>query len=238
MSHHVPMKNKAAVSSPDLPVITEPPKAAARRVARTRGRPTREEGEVLRKSILDAALQVFIARGLKAASMEGIAREAGVAKITLYRHYETKEQLFVEVARRAQLSVRARLGTVANDDVPLETALRAIITKLYDGYTHPDYLAVMRMVIAEAGRFPKLGRAMLEDSQHISEPLVAYLQALKDKGLVDIDSPYDAAVQISGMASGAGRYVLLTPSRHPASRKRWVESLVSLFVKAWRMPKP
>ncbi|WP_295681717.1 TetR/AcrR family transcriptional regulator [uncultured Nevskia sp.] len=232
------MKNKAAVSSPDLPVITEPPKAAARRVARTRGRPTREEGEVLRKSILDAALQVFIARGLKAASMEGIAREAGVAKITLYRHYETKEQLFVEVARRAQLSVRARLGTVANDDVPLETALRAIITKLYDGYTHPDYLAVMRMVIAEAGRFPKLGRAMLEDSQHISEPLVAYLQALKDKGLVDIDSPYDAAVQISGMASGAGRYVLLTPSRHPASRKRWVESLVSLFVKAWRMPKP
>lgn len=170
--------------------------------------------------------------------MEGIAREAGVAKITLYRHYETKEQLFVEVARRAQLSVRARLGTMADADVPLETALRAIITKLYDGYTHPDYLAVMRMVIAEAGRFPKLGRAMLEDAQHISEPLVAYLQALKDKGLVDIDSPYDAAVQISGMASGAGRYLLLTPSRHPASRKRWVESLVSLFVKAWRMPKP
>ncbi|WP_293397238.1 TetR/AcrR family transcriptional regulator [Nevskia sp.] len=232
------MNNKAAVSSPDPSVIAEPPKVAPRPVVRSRGRPTREEGEALRKSILDAALQVFIVRGLKAASMEGIAREAGVAKITLYRHYETKEQLFVEVARRAQLSVRARLGTVANDDVPLETALRAIITKLYDGYTHPDYLAVMRMVIAEAGRFPKLGRAMLEDSQHISEPLVAYLQALKDKGQVDLDSPYDAAVQISGMASGAGRYVLLTPSRHPASRKRWVESLVSLFVKAWRIPKP
>lgn len=228
------MNKQAAVGSPDLPVVPEPPKAAAR----TRGRPTREEGEALRKSILDAALQVFIARGLKAASMEGIAREAGVAKITLYRHYETKEQLFVEVARRAQLSVRARLGTMADADVPLETALRAIITKLYDGYTHPDYLAVMRMVIAEAGRFPKLGRAMLEDSQHISEPLVAYLQALKDKGQVDIDSPYDAAVQISGMASGAGRYLLLTPSRHPASRKRWVESLVGLFLKAWRTPKP
>ncbi|WP_051144304.1 TetR/AcrR family transcriptional regulator [Nevskia ramosa] len=226
--------NQTMITPPDpLSAAAEPP----RPVARTRGRPTREEGEALRQSILDAALQLFIARGLKAASMEGIAREAGVAKITLYRHYETKEQLFVEVARRAQLSVRARLGTMADADVPLETALRAIITKLYDGYTHPDYLAVMRMVIAEAGRFPKLGRAMLEDAQHISEPLVAYLQALKDKGLVDIDSPYDAAVQISGMASGAGRYLLLTPSRHPASRKRWVESLVSLFVKAWRMPK-
>lgn len=225
------MKNKAAVSSPDLSVIVEPSKP----VARPRGRPTREEGEALRKSILDAALQVFIASGLKAASMEGIAREAGVAKITLYRHYETKEQLFVEVARRAQLSVRGRLGTMADVEVPLETALREIISKLYDGYTHPDYIAVMRMVISEAGRFPKLGRAMLEDAEQISEPLVAYLQKLKDRGLVDIESPFDASVQISGMASGAGRFVLLTPSRRPASRKRWIESLVTLFMQAWRV---
>ncbi|WP_293373228.1 TetR/AcrR family transcriptional regulator [Nevskia sp.] len=210
------------------PIVAKP--------ARTRGRPTREEGEALRKNILDAALAVFIARGFEAASMEGIARGAKVAKITLYRHYETKEQLFVEVARRAQLSVRERLGTIADADVALETALRQIISKLYDGYTHPDYLAVMRMVIAEAGRFPKLGRAMLDDAAHISEPLVDYLQRLKDAGQIDIDSPYDAAAQISGLASGAGRYVLLTPGRHPASRKRWVESLVTLFMRAWRKP--
>lgn len=201
---------------------------------RTRGRPTREEGEALRKAILDAALSVFIARGFEAASMAGIARAAGVAKITLYRHYESKEQLFVEVARRAQLGVRERLGTVADAGVPLEAALRQIISKLYDGYTHPEYLAVMRMVIAEAGRFPKLGRAMLDDSAQVSAPLVAYLQRLKDAGQVDLDSPYDAAAQISGLASGAGRYVLLTPGRHPASRRRWVESLVTLFTRAWR----
>jgi len=63
---------------------------------------------------------------------------------------------------------------------------------------------------------------------------VAYLQALKDAGQLDIDSPYDAAVQISGLASGAGRYLLLTPGRHPVSRKRSVESLVTLFTRAWR----
>lgn len=219
-------------------MTASPPPTAANAVAkpprRARGRPTREEGEALRKSILDAALAVFIARGFEAASMEGIARAAKVAKITLYRHYETKDQLFVEVARRAQLSVRERLGTVAEPGMPLEAALHQIITKLYDGYTHPDYLAVMRMVIAEAGRFPKLGRAMLDDSAHISAPLVDYLQALKDAGQIDIDSPYDAALQISGLASGAGRYVLLTPGRHPVSRRRSVESLVTLFTRAWR----
>ncbi len=189
---------------------------------------------MLRTGLLDAALQVFIARGFEAASIEGIAKVAGVAKVTVYRHYASKDELFVEVARRAQLSVRARLGTVADAGLPLEAALRAIISRLVEGYTHPDYLAVMRMVIAEAGRFPALGRAMLDDSAQISEPLVAYLQALKDAGQIDIDSPYDAAVQISGLASGAGRYLLLTPGRHPVSRKRSVESLVTLFTRAWR----
>lgn len=216
-------------------MTTTGPSTAARS-GRTRGRPSREEAESLRAAILDAALATFIARGYEAASMEGIARAAKVAKITLYRHYETKEQLFVEVARRAQLGVRERLGTMTVADVPLEAALREVITRLYDGYTHPDYLAVMRLVIAEAGRFPTLGRAMLDDAAHVTRPLERYLQKLKDAGQIEVDSPRDAAAQISGLASGAGRYVLLTPGRHPASRRRWVESLVALFTRAWRKP--
>jgi len=233
MQHHPRMKKTIAARSASPKRAAEPEEPRAR----APGRPTRAQGELLRKSILDAAFKIFIARGFEAASMEGIARSAKVAKITLYRHFETKEQLFVEVARRAQLSVRERLGTVADRSAPLEQALRTIIQNLYDGYTHPDYLAVMRMVIAEAGRFPALGRAMLDDAQHISEPLVEYLQQLMDCGEIDIESAYDAATQISGLASGAGRYVLLTPTRHPASRKRWVESLVTLFTRAWSLPK-
>lgn len=202
---------------------------------RAPGRPRRDQAEAVRQSMLDAALQRFIAHGFEAASMEGIARAAKVAKLTLYRHFETKEELFVEVARRAQLVVRERLGTEVDLSAPLEQVLREIIAKLYDGMTHPDYLAVMRMVVAEAGRFPKLGRAMLDDSSDLSEPLVAYLQRLKDLGQIDIDSPYDAATQIAGLASGAGRYVLIGPPRHPASRKRAIESLVRLFTRAWRV---
>jgi AcrR family transcriptional regulator len=180
-------------------------------------------------------LRVFLDRGFAAASMEGIAREAGVAKLTLYRHFQSKEDLFVEVARRAQLSVRERLGAMVDRGQPLDQVLREIISRLYDGYTHPEYLAVLRMVIAEAGRFPKLGRAMLDDSREVSAPLVQYLQVLKDSGQIDIDSPSDAVTQICGLAMGAGRYVLTTPSRRPASRRHAIESLVTLFTRAWRV---
>lgn len=202
--------------------------------ARSPGRPTRKEAEALRKGVLDAALDVFVANGFAAASMEGIARKAGVAKLTLYRHFETKEDLFVEVVRRARLGVRNRLGILDDQGLPLEQVLRDVIHRLYDGYTHPDYLAVMRLAIAEATRFPKLGRAMLDDSRFVGAPLVQYLQKLKDAGRIDIDSAYDAATQLLGLASGAGRHVLVTPSRNPASRRRWVESLVRLFSRAWR----
>ncbi len=176
-----------------------------------------------------------MARGYAAASMEAIAREAQVAKLTLYRHFETKQLLFAQVARRAQLSVRERLGTMVDRGLPLNEVLREIISRLYDGYTHADYLATLRMVIAEAGRFPQLGRAMLDDSREVSEPLVEYLQQLKDRGQIDIESPQDAVTQICGLAMGAGRYVLTSPSRRPASRLHAIESLVSLFTRAWRV---
>ena len=210
-----------------------PDKPSAR--SRAPGRPRRDQADAARRSIVDAALRVFVAHGFEAASMEGIARTAKVAKLTLYRHFETKEALFVEVARCAQLSVRERLGAMVDRGLPLDEVLREIISRLYDGYTHPEYLAVLRLVIAEARRFPKLGRAMLDDSREITEPLVEYLQQLKERGQIDIASPQEAVTQICGLAMGAGRYVLTAPSRKPESRRHAVESLVSLFTRAWQV---
>lgn len=206
--------------------------------SRRRGRPTAAQSRGLRDSILNAALRCFLAHGFEASSMEGIAREAQAARMTLYRHFETKEQLFVQVVRRAQLGVRNSLGPMVDKGAPLDQVLREIIQKLYDGYTQPQYLAVTRLVVAEAVRFPKLGRAMLNDSKYVAQPLVEYLAQLKKTGQIDIDSPYDAATQICGMASGAGRYVLIKPSGHPVSRRHWVESLVQLFTRAWSVPSP
>ena len=228
MKPRIPQKS---VSSPGVPE-----RSTQRR--RTPGRPPRAEADAPRQNILDAALQVFIGRGFAAASMEGIAREARVAKLTLYRHFETKKQLFVEGARRAQLSLRDRIGVLEDRGMPLERVLREIIQKLYEAYTHPEYLAVLRMVIAESVRFPKLGRAMLDDYTHVSLPLVAYLQQLKDRGQIAIESPHDAAMQIAGLACGAGRYVLISPPRSLAGRRHAVESLVRLFTRAWQVDAP
>ena len=203
--------------------------------SRPRGRPRREEADAARRLILDAALQEFITHGFAGASMVGIARAAGVAKLTLYRHFETKELLFAAVAQKAQYSVRERLGPIIRRDRPPEQVLRQIISKLYDGYTNPNYLAVLRMVIAESHRFPSLGRSMLDNATHVAGPLAEYLEQFKNSGLMQIDSPLDAANQICGLASGAGRYVLISPPTAPSRRRHAIESLVQLFTQAWRI---
>ena len=198
------------------------------------GRPTCAEAEALRDAILNAAMRSFMDRGFEASSMDGIARDAGVARMTLYRHFASKEEMFQHVTRRAQLKVCTRIEQAIDLSRPFKDVLRDIIGALYDSYTHPDYVATFRMVAAESRRFPKLGRAMFNDMKLFSQPLIRYLGQLQKQGVIAISTPLEAAIQVSGMASGAGRYQLVSPSRHPVSRKHWVDSLTELFVRAWQ----
>ena len=55
--------------------------------------------EQTRDRILDAALKLFSQKGFLGATTRGIARDAGVAEVTLFRHFGSKEKLFEEVIR-------------------------------------------------------------------------------------------------------------------------------------------
>ena len=65
-----------------------------------------------RIEILDAAERVFLERGIAAATMEQIARKAGVSKGGLYKYFETKDELFLSIAKRALDDLNSRLARV------------------------------------------------------------------------------------------------------------------------------
>ncbi|HEY6256266.1 MAG TPA: helix-turn-helix domain-containing protein, partial [Xanthobacteraceae bacterium] len=56
--------------------------------------PTADQDSAKRRQIIEGARQVFLAQGFDAASMNEIARVAGVSKGTLYVYFANKEQLF------------------------------------------------------------------------------------------------------------------------------------------------
>jgi AcrR family transcriptional regulator len=116
-----------------------------------------------RERIRAAARQLFLRQGYQATSMDAIRVAAGVAsKETLYRHYPSKEKLFIDVMGHLTMEQPGFSATVAAlpepGDLPsLRQALTTLANEILTLMRQPDYLPLMRILIAETARFPALG---------------------------------------------------------------------------------
>jgi AcrR family transcriptional regulator len=119
--------------------------------------------ERTRAQIRSAAHRLFLRQGYLATSTDAILAEAGIgSKETLYRHYASKEQLFVDVLKHVTLEqphFLAKLSQLpAPHDLPsFQQALTAVAREILSLMIQPDYLALLRITIAETPRFPQLG---------------------------------------------------------------------------------
>lgn len=86
-------------------------------------RKPRADGVRNRERVLGAAKAVF-AEGGPAASLEGVARQAGVGVGTLYRHFPTRQALFEAVYRREVEQLVELAGQLGTDLPPLEALRR------------------------------------------------------------------------------------------------------------------
>jgi len=152
-----------------------------------------------RAAILDAAGQVFLHNGYVGTSMDEIAAAAGVSKQTVYKHFADKEALFHELITS---TVRATGNQVADEQVlaadqPFNEELRAFARHLLHGVMQPGVLRLRRVIIAEASRFPALGRAFYDLGLATTiERLAAALTQFADDGALDINDPRLAAEQL------------------------------------------
>src|SRR5688500_10694178 len=131
--------------------------AETKRSSRPRpGRPRLIEKEERRELLLEAAEAVFVELGYTAASMDDIARKAGMSKKTLYRIFTDKESLFAAVvdARRAVLAAMvAEVDTAESQSA--ENVLREWLGRVAGFALAPRQVALHRLVIAEAQRTPE-----------------------------------------------------------------------------------
>lgn len=118
---------------------------------------------VKRKQILAGAQRVFLRDGVAGASTDAIAAKARVSKRTLYAYYPGKEELFAEVLRRLTIdNPHTQVLAVVEEAEPEDLGeLREMLVGLASRVTSimmdPDYLALLRTIIADTHRFPQLG---------------------------------------------------------------------------------
>jgi AcrR family transcriptional regulator len=126
----------------------KPAKAAAGRQGPRRGE--------RREAIIAAALEEFSASGFAATRLDDVARRAGVAKGTIYLYFRDKESLFQELVRALVSPLVGAITTAPLQDVPIRAVLEMIVEVFVTEILGTRRKDVLRLIIAEGPRFPKL----------------------------------------------------------------------------------
>ncbi|HZT95866.1 MAG TPA: TetR/AcrR family transcriptional regulator [Chloroflexota bacterium] len=156
-----------------------------------------------RRAIMEAATALFLDKGYDGTSVDEIAAVAEVSKRTVYQHFADKEGLFTEIimATTAQVDEVVRLvaGTL-DATLDLDADLRKLARAFLAALTEPGLLQLRRLVIADASRFPDLGRAWYEQGfERVLATLATSFRVLAEKGSLQLDDPLLAANHFVGM---------------------------------------
>jgi AcrR family transcriptional regulator len=179
--------------------------AEAARTAGVPGSPARKTRSIERRdAILSAALDEFSIRGFEAARLDDVARRAGVAKGTIYLYFRDKESLFQELIRTMLTPLVGTIEAIGEVDVPIALLADRIVDLFVSEVYGTRRKDVIRLMITEGRRFPKLAefyyrevlsrvigavRALLRRAAargEIPEGLADYPQIVAAPGLVAI----------------------------------------------------
>ncbi|AYZ62565.1 TetR/AcrR family transcriptional regulator [Burkholderia multivorans] len=202
---------------------------------RSGGRPTRQEAADRLQRLLDVARRQFLSAGYRETSMESLAREAGVAKKTLYSRFGSKAGLFATILDALRRKwVEELRGLVVESDRP-ETVLETVALHLLEVGTRPDMIELYRLLLLDAHRVPGLIRGYYDEQGGLSgmEPLADYLRAAVDAGELALDDVPVATEQFVYLVLGGIRTrMLLGAARRPnaAARARLARQAVRIFL--------
>ena len=128
------------------------------------------------EAILAGAMQEFLENGYAGTSMDRVAATAGVSKATVYSHFKDKEGLFGALVQKM---AEEKMTLISSDQMLEGTApqvIRKILTIGLNQLQKDDqYLSLIRLIIGESGRFPRLAELFVKN---VSKPGVQRLTAI------------------------------------------------------------
>ena len=191
-----------------------------------------------RRQILDGARTVFLTSGFDGASMNEIARVAGVSKGTLYVYFDSKEELFEALIRQDKQAQAEQTCNFEHDGDDVRATLTEIGTRLMVRMLDPDLVAQFRTVIAVSAKFPRIGQAYFESGPRYGMGKLAnYLREQVEAGHLAIADVEAAAYQFADLCKSRYllRAILCVDDAPPAAAelKAHVQCGVDVFLKAY-----
>lgn len=190
-----------------------------------------------RAAILDAAKRLFPSEGFAGVSMDQIAAEAGVSKLTVYSHFGDKEALFAA-------AIRAKCEEMLPPDLfnlelkgPLRQQLKAIASGFFALVSSDEAISTHRMMLAPGNADDPLRKLFWEAGpKRTQDEFCTFLQARVAAGELDIADPERATQQFFALLKGElhGRMLCGLCARPPRGEvTAHVDAAVDMFLRAY-----
>jgi TetR/AcrR family transcriptional regulator, mexJK operon transcriptional repressor len=200
-----------------------------------RGRPRLIEENERKRRVIAAAEFVFVSQGYSAASVDDIAKRAGMSKKTLYRFYSTKEAMFAAViaARREALKESIDAECCGAGLEP-DAVLRRFLSQVAHFVLARRQSSLYRLVIAESHRAPEIACAFYrEGPSKVHLALQEWLAEQNRAGTLCVSQPEIAAGMLFSMIVGEPQMrILIGELDEPdsAAIEDRVDTAVQLFL--------
>lgn len=186
------------------------------------------------EQVLEGAREVFMTDGFEGASVDTIARAAGVSKATLYAYFPDKRLLFMEVAKCECIRQAHEAVELIDLTAPPRQVLTEAASRIVGFYLSDFGIRVFRIFVAESDRFPELGREFYDSGPALVRArVVDYLRDAVARGELRIDDLQLAADQFAELCKADIFPRLIFGVRSAfseAEKKRVIDGAVETFM--------
>jgi AcrR family transcriptional regulator len=209
-----------------------PPQPEAGETSSASGRFAAGADPAKREQIVDGAKRVFMEKGFDAASMNDVARKAGVSKGTIYVYFQNKEDLFAALIERERNKFVAVMRDVLNERDRPEDALQHYGIAFAMHLTYGDVISAMRIVLGVIDRMPSLARRFFSASpENARTVLKDYIDRQVAAGKLQTDDSEMAARQFVELCSGTYFKLRLFGEMEVPPPRQEIERVVSSAVR-------
>jgi AcrR family transcriptional regulator len=185
------------------------------------------------RQIVEAAEKLFLSQGYGAVSMDQVSRTANVSKATLYAYFPSKDALFATIVRNKGFDNPFTEDLFPNEVADLRAALEEIGHRMLHFMLRERTLAIYRIALAEAGRFPELGTAFYDNGPNsMFNRFSRWIELLHEKGLVQVKNSNMATEQFCALVR-SGVFLRRSLAVPPEASEEEITTTVTAAVDTW-----
>ena len=200
-------------------------------------RKMRKDAILKREELIKHATEMFLEMGYEKASMNNLVKRSGSSKSTIYKHFRSRQALFIAVLDEKLRDHLAPIEKLDLTTLSIEEGLKLIGRTSIKVITSKDHINLCRIIYAEAERIPHVGKTYFEHGPKRGMAGVAkYLSTMVEKNKIRCAGPALAAQHFWGMILHKPmleRYCGIKGPMTTREQKDYIDKIVDSFISSF-----